>query len=678
VTTPRVLNRRPAGVLRLFEVVDAWTRRAHHALTTLAARPATLFAIVWALSAVRFPYGGVIHDARLYALQAHNRLTHGTFSADLFLRFGSQDQYTPFSMLVAPLVGLAGTDWAFFLLFLTSNALLIFGMQRLVRALVDDSVVATTALVMTVLLPLWYGGMGIFRVAEPFFTPRLVSCPLALFALERSLRNQHATAISLAIAATVAHPLMGFPAATIVAICAALHFAPRSVMVLALISGAMVVVAAAAVHPIGIAVFGSMDAEWHDIVWRASTYNFPSAWPLGDWLAVAASIALPLAAAAVMRRDFPTRARLLIVAAVSAASGVVLMSAAGTQSYRLLLQAQPYRGLWITQVLAIPSAFWLATALWRRGSAGAVAAVFTIAYFGLIHLLRAEVAIAAASAAFFAMVFASRRDPHGIVRGLITGFCAAFALSSVARVWVFLARGPDLLTLVDPWSYAAMIAAALNPMVWFALAMAALTLIPPSLLSRGTAAICATAVALVIHSASVVLPQFVVFRNARVPRDDQAFVRAYFAQRPHTSSVLPSVYDNVWEDAQFVWFKLNATNYFHLVQLSGVLFNRGTAIEGVRRADIVRPFETQFRNAIGPYLSFWGDMMHRNMFGPTSAPPAVTDLLRLCGQDEPVDVAILRDNFGPLVSRTNGRVFVYECADVRAATRRRALAGSTQ
>jgi hypothetical protein len=650
----------------------------HHALATLAARPATLFVILWALSALRFPYGNMIHDARLYALQAHNQLTHGAFSADLFLRFGSQDQYTPFSRLVAPLVGLAGVDWAFLFLFLISNALVIAAMQRVVRALVDDPADATAALVMLVLLPLWYGGMGIFRVAEPFFTPRILSCALALFGLERSLRDRHAAAIALAILATVAHPLMGFPSFAIVAICAALNAVPRPVAFTVATIGAGALIAVAAVHPLGAAVFGTIDGQWKDVVWRASTYNFPGAWPTGDWPGVAMSIALPLGAAAAMRRDVPARARLIIVAAVVAAGGVLLMWVAGRMSYRLLLQAQPYRGLWIMQVLAVPSAFWLARRWWSRGRAGAVASVLLIALFGLTHLLRAELWIAAVSAALFAFMFVAGRHPRGLVGGLAAGLGTAFVLSSAARVWVFLMRRADLLGLVDPWSYAAMVAGTVNPLVWFAVVITVLALVRPSLLHGRAPAVCAIAVAVVMHAATIVLPRLVVFRNARIPREDQAFVQSYLAQRPHVSSVPPSVYDNVWADARFIWFDLNATNYFHLVQLSGVLFNRGTAIEGGRRADIVRPFEIERRQAMGAYISFWDDVMNRNMFGSTSAPPSVTDLLRLCGPDEPVNVAVLRDNFGPLVSRTNGRVFVYECADVRAAASRRALAQLTQ
>src|SRR4030042_424406 len=40
-----------------------------------------------------------------------NRASGGTLSDDLFLRFGSQDQYTPFSLLAAPAARVFGADW---------------------------------------------------------------------------------------------------------------------------------------------------------------------------------------------------------------------------------------------------------------------------------------------------------------------------------------------------------------------------------------------------------------------------------------------------------------------------------------------------------------------------------------------------------------------------------------
>jgi hypothetical protein len=45
------------------------------------------------------------------------------------------------------MVAAFGVDWSFFVLYLISNALLIFAMQRLIGALIDDACVSTAALV---------------------------------------------------------------------------------------------------------------------------------------------------------------------------------------------------------------------------------------------------------------------------------------------------------------------------------------------------------------------------------------------------------------------------------------------------------------------------------------------------------------------------------------------------
>src|SRR6476660_6630176 len=97
-TTPASSTMADADRTRV-ETRLAWIWQTHvvPALDVLAVRPALLFAVLWALNAIKFPYGGLIHDARLYGLQAQNHASGGAYSRDLFLRFGSQDQFTPFS-----------------------------------------------------------------------------------------------------------------------------------------------------------------------------------------------------------------------------------------------------------------------------------------------------------------------------------------------------------------------------------------------------------------------------------------------------------------------------------------------------------------------------------------------------------------------------------------------------
>src|SRR5262245_37757662 len=119
-----------------------WTQRTAGGLRALAARPWTLFFTLLAVNALAMPYAGLVHDARLYSLQALNRVSAGAYADDLFLRYGSQDQYSLFPPLSAFAVGWLGVQPAFFLLYLAGNALLLWGMMRLVQRLIEDRAIS--------------------------------------------------------------------------------------------------------------------------------------------------------------------------------------------------------------------------------------------------------------------------------------------------------------------------------------------------------------------------------------------------------------------------------------------------------------------------------------------------------------------------------------------------------
>src|SRR5262245_15989507 len=100
---------RPRSIL---ENGPLWfAERIGAALSCLGGHPATLFAVLLCANAVVAPHVGFVHDARLYGMQVLSRISSSDLPTDLFLRYGSQDQYTPFSMLATPVVRLIGLDW---------------------------------------------------------------------------------------------------------------------------------------------------------------------------------------------------------------------------------------------------------------------------------------------------------------------------------------------------------------------------------------------------------------------------------------------------------------------------------------------------------------------------------------------------------------------------------------
>jgi hypothetical protein len=601
-------------------------------------------------------------------------VSRGWFGVDLFLRYGSQDRFTPFSRIAAPAVAAFGVDWTFFVLFLIFNALLVLALQRVSMALVDNRRIAVASLLTLVFAPLPYGGLGIFHVIEFFFTPRLISCALSLFALERVVRERYTWAFVLGAAATIIHPLMGFGALAIAVSCAALGPLPRRVVATAIVAAAAVGIGILAYRPLAISVFGTMDPEWLEVTRQASAYNFPSFWTGRDWLNVALSIGIPLSAAVALSGETPHRTRFLFVCAALGVVGVLTMFVAGVAPYRLLLQGQPYRILWILAAIQIPIAFRLAAHLWSRGVIGRVASILLIASPQLAGIAVVDVVLSFIAIGFVLLILnrpaSTAAFDDTLAPSLAAGLGLAFVASTCFRFRAIGIRTATVVSLFGMKTYLDALSNAPGPIVWSAALLCILGLVIATRISRQGLAAAAVLAAIAAHSIAFMLPRLARFRDSEIPYGrDLAFIKTYFAQHHRDSAAPPTVYDGIWESANLVWFDLRAASYFNLVQLSGVLFNRDTAIEGRRRALIVRPFELERLKVIAEFMPWADTLMITSLLGPAerAVPPTRADLINLCGRNEPIDVAILKHDFDHLASATNGRVFLYECAHVRAA-----------
>src|SRR5579875_1347035 len=201
-------------MMRFLEVLQ---QRIRAFLSVLASRPRSLFCLLLAANAVALPYRNFVHDANLYGVQVLNRVDPGRFHNDLFFRYGSQDKYSVFSQIAAPLVVWLGLPTTFFVLYLASIALFLFALQRFVRAILQEPIVATLALLFVAVTEIPFGGLRVFHVNEPFLTPRLAANALVLLGLERLLAGRLVQAWGLVLIALPLHPLMAFPGALILA-----------------------------------------------------------------------------------------------------------------------------------------------------------------------------------------------------------------------------------------------------------------------------------------------------------------------------------------------------------------------------------------------------------------------------------------------------------------------------
>ena len=107
-----------------------WSDRVCQAIDRLAAQPSLLLCVLLALNALARPYAGIAHDARLYSAQVLHQLEPESYSDDLFFRYGSQDQFSIFSRVAAPIVNLLGLQAAFFAIYFLFNGLAHSGPEK--------------------------------------------------------------------------------------------------------------------------------------------------------------------------------------------------------------------------------------------------------------------------------------------------------------------------------------------------------------------------------------------------------------------------------------------------------------------------------------------------------------------------------------------------------------------
>jgi hypothetical protein len=625
--------------------------------------------LLLALNAMARPYASLAHDARLYGVQVLNQLENGAYNDDLFLRYGSQDQFSVFSRIVAPLVGLFGLQIAFFLVYLVCTALFYYALIRLVRALVPERVVAVLALIYMAVASLPFGGLNVFIVHESFLTPRILANALVLLALDRLLRDQYGAALGCIIGALLIHPLMAFGGLLIWAGC--LAAARLNARVLALLVGLGTLAAAVVLawEPLGIAVFGRMDPEWREMVRDASAYNFPREWTVQDGVNLAVTLAVPIWALVGLRGLYVRQRRLIGVTLAVGALGMLGTTLGAELPYALLFQGQPYRALWIVKVMQVPLGFWLirqwiGTAAWPRR----VVALGLLFYFGVAVTLGLEMALPLLLLAFLVMrAWALGENVRQRVWHLAAVSILASALLWPAFKWFILIAFRDiLLERLDALVYAQKFIDHLGPFAWL-LVIGAL-MVPLARLRPAVLAGWLAVVALGYQAVQFAVPNSAAFRAACTHHGaDVAFARDFLVQQHSAGAPLPTVYSD-WGRIDYVWVDLHTKSYFDWAQVVGVLFNRQTAAEGRRRAAIVSRFEMErFRSEADlipePFKESLVRLFRTDFDGPA---PTQDDIARLCDETA-LDYVIVQQEFPGLVAATNGRIFIYECRQVRAA-----------
>ena len=383
---------------------------------------------VLALWVLAHPYSGIIHDARLYALQALHALSPEKWDQDLFFKYGSQDSYSVFSGAYKWTVAALGIGPAHLVVLVAGQVLWLGAAGLLIHAALESTVERWAAVCGVAALASGYGGGWGFHYAEPFVTPRLFAEGAVLGALASAIRQRYSGAAALLGAGLVIHPLMALPGIG-VAMIGPLRRDRRAWFVLGLALLAVVAGAALGIEPLARArVF--YDAAWFQIVQARNGYGMMSAWGLASLLRTVAAW-IVLGAFLTVARE---RERRWIIALLVVVIGACAVSFAGADLAHnvLIMNLQLWRALWLAtlaQNAVLPLLIVRSSGSRRVGVAAGAA-------FGLIdHYLQLPGLIAPAMLILGVAWFLLPRLPAGRARYLLSrvvmvlGACAvAFAM----------------------------------------------------------------------------------------------------------------------------------------------------------------------------------------------------------------------------------------------------------
>jgi len=511
----------------------------------------------WALS---HSYLGIFHDAGLYTLQALSHLDPVAFREDVFLHYGSQDRFTLWSPIYARCSAWLGVEPAAALLTLLSQLALLTGAYALARTVLPRAP-AVFGIAVLIAIPGSYGPDHIFTCIEPFLTPRMAAEALTLAGLAAAFASRRLWSVLLLIAAALLHPVMA-AAGIAVLLC-------REVV----IPHPRLAAALAAVGLIGIALgpWTRFDPAWLALLESRSPYLFLHAWDLDDWSRAAVTLAT-LGVAAIALDG--ARARSLALSVVLAVlGGFALTAIACDLMHRVLFtQLQPWRSEWVGTVVAAVLFPALLGRLWTRQAPGRTSAMLLVAAWLFAANLYALVAAVAALAAITSM----HRLKPGEARWLLWGAGALLALAVTWRVASNLEfmeahyvefSTPLWIRRAMSFSRDGAVPVVLIALVWW--------------LDRGRAGRVAVPLTgiLALAMCAALAPQTL---RAWTLRDYPPAQRARFADfRAH----IPAGAQVFWPEAPVaVWLLLERPSWLSVIQTSGMVFSRDSAIELNRRA----------------------------------------------------------------------------------------------
>ncbi len=535
-------------------------------------RFAALSLLVVAAWMLQHPYAGLIHDAQIYTLLALARLHPQHLSHDIYLRFGSQDSFTAFSALFAEAIRWFDLDPAAAVLTLASQ-IAFFGCAYLLLRRLMPARLALLGVGLLAVLPTDYGAFDIFHTTENFLTPRLAAEALVLAALAAGAASRHVLGGACLLLAMALHPIIA-SAGIALALCAFVAI-PRPRLALVLF-GCGLLVSLPLVAAGHLALFGRLDPVWFQVVRENSTFLFPSEWPLRDWSRASVPLAV-LASGYLTSRDDRVR-RLCAASLVMTAAGLLLTLVYG-DLLRVIIaaDAQMWRWLWLTTVLAIGLAPAIARDCWNH-KPGMRAVPIALAAAYLVRSRPEALLLSLGAVACAAL--ADRSKNARAARLLLIGSSLAF-VASLAAYLFFSFSYHELNT--PSGSTDSVIVQVVREHTRDGIACAAVLVIVWNLSERlasvrAAAVLWATAVLACAAVGPVTLRSWTHFH----------YTRRFAAQFAQWRRQIPPQAEVMWSEVPVgTWYLLDRPSYYSAAQVPGPTFSRIKALEIERREQVI-------------------------------------------------------------------------------------------
>ena len=308
---------------------------------------------IWILS---HPYKGIVHDSKLYTLQAMSHIKPEIFKHDLFLRFDSQENYSVFSYPYAFIIRLTNPITANIILFILGH-ILWFVSAWLLAGIFNKGLLKFISFAFAIAMPSFYGAKHLLSFGEPFLTPRIFAEALVLFSICFGLKRRFALCAIMLVMSFLLHPIMACTGAIFFFV----YFffeRRRPTLITGLILLVIVVIPALFNISPFVRIFQFMDPGWAGIIQKSPSLLFLSNWTLRDCLPTIASFLVVLLYGVINRGR-----RRVVAVSLMASTGISLLLSLSLGDFLknvLALQVQIWRTCWLLlffSYLALPSLY---------------------------------------------------------------------------------------------------------------------------------------------------------------------------------------------------------------------------------------------------------------------------------------------------------------------------------